>query len=122
MKPIDLNRLQDFSDGTEAGLRDLAAMLVGHMEECLAAIRRGVTGQDSEVVRSESHRGAGTFGACGAGPLSALLARIETLAGVQNLDEASALVPEAEREVAKVREVLAARFDSLGIDSAKADQ
>ena len=28
MTPIDLTRLRDFSDGTQAGLRDLAALLL----------------------------------------------------------------------------------------------
>ena len=62
MTPIDLTRLRDFSDGTEPGLRDLAALFVTHMEECLLAIRRAVDGRDSEVIRSEAHRGAGTAG------------------------------------------------------------
>ena len=78
MNPIDLTRLRDFSDGTESGLRDLAALFVTHMEECLRAISRGVAGQDAEVIRTEAHRGAGTFGACGAQPLAALLAEVET--------------------------------------------
>lgn len=122
MTPIDLDRLQDFSDGTESGLRDLAAMLVTHMEECLVAIRRGVAERDSELLRTEAHRGAGTFGACGTGPLSALLVQIETLAGAQRVDEASALVPEVEREVAKVREVLAARFDPQDVAPTQVEQ
>jgi HPt (histidine-containing phosphotransfer) domain-containing protein len=122
MNPIDVNRLQDFSDGTESGLRDLVSLLVTHMEECLLAIRRGVAEKDSEIIRAESHRGAGSFGACGAGPLSALLVRVETLAGAQRVEEASALVPEVEREVAKVREFLNGRFDSPGIASTKVEQ
>ena len=121
MNPIDLNRLQDFSDGTESGLRDLAALLVTHVEECLVAIRGGVAEKDSEVIRVESHRGAGTFGACGAGPLSALLTEIETLAGAQRVEEASALLPALEREVAQVREFLAGRFDAQDIAATKVE-
>jgi len=122
MNPIDLNRLQDFSDGTESGLRDLAALLATHVEECLVAIRGGVAGQDSEMIRVEAHRGAGTFGACGAGPLSALLTEIETLAGAQRVEEASALLPALEREVTRVREFLAGRFDSQDIAATKVEQ
>jgi hypothetical protein len=47
MTPIDLTRLRDFSDGTESGRRDLAALFVTHMEECLLAIRRAVDERDS---------------------------------------------------------------------------
>ena len=54
--------------------------------------------------------------------MSALLVRIEALAGAGSLDEASALVPEVEREVAKVRDFLTARFDSQDTASAKVKQ
>src|SRR5215203_4711013 len=106
MRPIDLTRLRDFSDGTESGLRDLAALFVTHMEECLLAISGGVAGQDAEVIRTEAHRGAGTFGACGAQPLAALLAEIERLGAAQHVDEVSALLPRLADEVARVREFL----------------
>jgi len=122
MNPVDMNRLQDFSDGSESGLRDLAALLVTHVEECLVAIRRGVAEKDGETIRSEAHRGAGTFGACGAGALSALLVRIETLAGARKVEEASALVPELEREAAQVRQFLAARFGAQAIAATKVEQ
>ena len=106
MTPIDLTRLRDFSDGTEAGLRDLAALFVTHMEECLLAIRRGAEERDSAVIRSEAHRGAGTFGACGAQPLAALLLDVEKLGAAQQVDEAAALLAAVASEVARVREFL----------------
>ena len=106
MTPIDLTRLRDFSDGTEPGLRDLAALFVTHMEECLLAIRRAVDERDSDVIRSEAHRGAGTFGACGAQPLAALLLDVERLGAAGRVDEAAALLPAVAAEVARVREFL----------------
>jgi HPt (histidine-containing phosphotransfer) domain-containing protein len=112
MNPIDLTRLRDFSDGTESGLRELAALFVTHMEECLLAIRRGVAEWDGEVIRSEAHRGAGTFGACGAQPLAALLVDLEKLGAAQNVDEALALLPEVAGEVDRVREFLEATLES----------
>jgi HPt (histidine-containing phosphotransfer) domain-containing protein len=108
MNPIDVTRLRDFSDGTESGLRDLAALLVTHMEECLLAIRRGVAEQDGEVIRSEAHRGAGTFAACGAQPLAALLADVEKLGAARHVDEVSARLPEVAAEVERVRDFLEA--------------
>ena len=111
MNPIDLTRLRDFSDGTESGLRDLAALLVTHMEECLLAICRAVDEQDGAVIRSEAHRGAGTFGACGAQPLAALLLNVERLGEAQRVDEVSALLPELAAEVARVREFLEATLE-----------
>ena len=106
MTPIDLTRLRDFSDGTEAGLRDLAALFVMHMDECLLAIQRAVEERDSAVIRSEAHRGAGTFGACGAQPLAALLRDVETFGATGRIDEAAALLPAVASEIACVRDFL----------------
>jgi HPt (histidine-containing phosphotransfer) domain-containing protein len=113
MTPIDLTRLRDFSDGTEAGLRDLAALFVTHMEECLLAIRRAAEEGDGAVIRAEAHRGAGTFGACGAQPLAALLLDVERFGAAQQVDEAAALLPAVESEVARVREFLEATLEQV---------
>ena len=113
MTPIDLTRLRDFSDGTEAGLRDLAGLFVTHMEECLLAIQRAVEERDSAVIRSEAHRGAGTFGACGAQPLAALLLELETLGVEQNVDAAAARLPAVSSEVARVREFLETTLEQV---------
>jgi HPt (histidine-containing phosphotransfer) domain-containing protein len=118
MQPIDLARLRDFSDGTEAGLRDLAALFVTHMDECLQALQRGAAAQDAEVFRTEAHRAAGTFGACGAQPLSALLLELETAAAGRTLAEATALVPRIEAEVARVREFLDRALGPANADTA----
>ena len=120
MNPIDLPRLRDFSDGTEAGLRELAALLITHMDECLAALRRGAAEQDAETIRIEAHRGAGTFGACGAQSLSALLAGLEHAAG--ELAEAVARLPQIEAEAARVRAYLAATLPAAGADGSDATQ
>lgn len=124
MKPIDLDRLRDFSDGTEAGLRDLAGLFLAHLDECLEALQRGVAEQDGELMRTEAHRGAGTFGACGAQPLSAMLVEVETLAAAGKVAEASALLPRVEAEVAQVRQSLDAVLqpDSARDDATKVEQ
>ena len=113
MTPIDLARLRDFSDGTETGLRDLAALFVTHMEECLLALQRAVEARDAAAIRSEAHRGAGTFGACGAQPLAALLIDVEKLGAAQQVDDAAALLPAVESEVARVREFLRATLEQV---------
>jgi HPt (histidine-containing phosphotransfer) domain-containing protein len=115
MHPIDLGRLRDFSDGTDAGMRDLAGLFVAHLDECLEALRRGVATQDAEVIRTEAHRGAGTFGACGAQPLSALLVALEHSAAARQLPEATALLPQVEAEVVRVREFLDTALDPAGV-------
>ena len=122
MQPIDLARLREFSDGTETGLRDLAGLFVTHMNECLEALRHGVDGQDAALIRTEAHRGAGTFGACGAQPLSALLAEVERLAAAGQLGEAVARLPLVEAEVARVRDFLESAFEPAGAGDSGATQ
>jgi HPt (histidine-containing phosphotransfer) domain-containing protein len=114
MPPIDLARLRDFSDGTETGLRDLAGLFVTHLDECLEALRQGAAVQDAALMRTEAHRGAGTFGACGAQPLSALLSEVETLAATGQLPAAVARLPQVEAEVARVREFLDTALEPAG--------
>jgi hypothetical protein len=54
----------------------------------------------------EAHRGAGTFGACGAQPLAALLLDVEGLGAAGRVAEAATLLPAVAGEVARVREFL----------------
>ena len=112
MDPIDLSRLREFSDGTDHGVRYLAALFLGHMDECVAAIRAAVEAGDGERIRTEAHRGAGTAGACGARGLSTGLLELESLGAGGQVDESSARLPAIEREVKGIREFLDRAFDT----------
>ena len=112
MNPIDLSRLREFSDGTDHGVRYLAALFISHMDECVASIRAAVTAEDGERVRTEAHRGAGTAGACGAQGLYRGLLELESLGASGQIGESSARLPAIEREVKGIREFLDRTFDT----------
>ena len=114
MDPIDLARLRDFSDGTDNGMRELARMFLQHMDECLAAVRTAVAAGDWGSVRTEAHRGGGTAGACGAGELAAMLLQLEALALERRAEDAVALIPGVERELAQVSRFLDRTFAAAG--------
>ena len=114
MAPIDLARLRDFSDGTDQGMRELAGLFLSHLEECVAALRAGMQTGDSERLRTEAHRAAGTAGACGAHALAALLNGLETTEAGERAAAAQASVPEIEAELSQVRRFLSASLGHAG--------
>ena len=114
MDPINLVRLRDFSDGTDAGMRQLADMFLTHMDECAEALADAVAGSRLDHVRAEAHRTAGTAGACGAQPLAQLLGTLETLDAQQLAEQAPALVKQIEEEMANVRAFFATIFEPRG--------
>jgi CheY-like chemotaxis protein len=109
MPPVDMARLRDFSDGTDAGVRQLADMFVSHMTECLEGLRVAAESGNKSVLRAEAHRWAGTAGACGARALAELLRQLEALDPADDSD-AARLVSAIAAELAKVRSFLHAIF------------
>src|SRR5688500_561077 len=111
MDPINLARLRDFSDGTDAGMRELADMFLTHMDECAEALAGAVAESRLERIRAEAHRTAGTAGACGAHHLAELLGTLETLDAKQLAEDSPALVKQIEEEMARVRTFFATIFE-----------
>ena len=118
MAPIDLARLRDFSDGTDQGMRELAGLFLSHMEECVEALRSGMQAGDSERLRTEAHRAAGTAGACGANALAALLSGLETTDAAERVAASLTRVPEIEAELSQVRQFLSGSLGHVGDHSA----
>ena len=112
MDPIDLARLRDFSDGTDAGMRELADMFMEHMADCAAALRPAVAEGRADVIRAEAHRASGTAGACGAQELAALLAALEAAGAEGRTGDAPGLMQRIDKETARVRAFFTVVFDA----------
>ena len=106
--PIDLERLRQLSDGTPAGVEQLAQMFVTHITETAGELRAAVDGGRGPEIRAVAHRGAGTAGACGARSLAATLAALEAAGRDGPIDDAPRLMAEAEAEIDRVRQFLSA--------------
>lgn len=102
--PVDLERLREFSDGTDDGVRTLAGLFLDELEEAARALGRSVgTPTELETI---AHRTGGTAGACGAVALAGVLLNIESMARAGQVEQAAGLLPQLERELAAVRQFL----------------
>jgi HPt (histidine-containing phosphotransfer) domain-containing protein len=102
--PVDLERLREFSDGTDDGVRTLAGLFLDELEETARALRRSVgTPTELETI---AHRTGGTAGACGAVALAGVLLNIESMARAGQVEQAFGLLPQLERELTAVRQFL----------------
>ena len=75
--PVDVQRLVEFSDGTESGLRTLIDIFISDSASTLDDLSRAVADGDSDAIRLLAHRAGGSCSACGARRLSSLLLRLE---------------------------------------------
>ena len=110
--PIDLERFRDCSDGTPAGLQQLADMFLERMSEAAHALGPAVRDAQAEVIRTEAHRAAGAAGACGARVLGELLSRLEALGAERRLESTPAILGQFEQELTRVRRFLDAARDN----------
>lgn len=100
--PVDLERLREFSDGTDDGVRTLAGLFLEELEEAARALERSAAGAGTEL-EAIAHRTGGTAGACGAVALAGVLLNIESIAHAGQVEQAAGLLPQLERELTAVR-------------------
>src|SRR5215207_2894982 len=100
--PVDLARLAEFSDGTEAGLRTLIEIFLQDSAETAAELDEAVRSVRCPEIEMLAHRAGGASGACGAGHLSELLSTLEALARTGTTDGARALMLEVSSELDRV--------------------
>lgn len=102
--PVDLERLREFSDGTDEGVRTLAGLFLHELEEAADALRRSAGAQAE--LETVAHRAGGTAGACGAVALASVLLNIESMARAGQIEQAAGLLPQLDRELTAVRQFL----------------
>ena len=109
--PVDLERLREFSDGTDDGVRTLASLFLEELEEAARALGRSAGAGAWTELETIAHRTGGTAGACGAVALAGVLSKIESMAHAGQVEQAAGLLPQLERELTAVRQFL--RLDIL---------
>ena len=105
--PVDLARLRELTDGTEAGLGELVDFFLEQttlqIEQLVGAVRDG----QADRVRSIAHSCAGASATCGVRELVPLLRALEQLGLEQKLASADAACAAVMSEFARVRVFLA---------------
>jgi len=111
---IDLERLREFSDGTEDGLRTLIRIFLEDIAQMIGELRAAVTGGDAAEIRLLAHRSAGSSSACGAPGLSALLGDLEEAALSGRMDGRAGQMAAIDTELDRVTLFLTDYLASLG--------
>jgi HPt (histidine-containing phosphotransfer) domain-containing protein len=104
--PVDLERLREFSDGTDDGVRTLAGLFLDELEEAARGLGRSAAASARTELEAIAHRAGGTAGACGAVALAGVLLNVESMARVGEVEQAAGLLPQLERELTAVRQFL----------------
>ena len=112
--PIDLERLAEFSDGTDEGLRTLVRIFLEDVAEALKELRGAVTRGDCPEIRVLAHRSAGSCGACGAGRLAELLSGLEEIGRSGSSEGSTESMTAIDAELERVTLFVKAHLASLG--------
>ena len=98
-EPVDLARIEEFSDGTAEGLRELVELLLEDSRETLTAMAATLAETDWAGLTLLAHRFRGTCSVVGAEPLGRQLAELEACAAVVPMEELATRIAGIEREV-----------------------
>ena len=105
--PVDMERLRELTDGTEAGFREMVNLYLDQttlqLEQLQAAVRAGQSGE----VRRLAHSCAGASATCGMNQLVPLLRELERQGYEEKLITAEALCAGVAHEFTRIRTVLA---------------
>jgi CheY-like chemotaxis protein len=105
--PVDMERLRELTDGTEAGVRELVNLYIEQttvqLQELDAAIRAGQAAE----VRRVAHSCAGASATCGMGGIVPLMREMEQQGFEGKLTTAAALCADAVREFDRISAFLA---------------
>ena len=105
--PVEMDRLNDLTDGNEDSLRELADMYFKQTTQQFAQIRTALAGKRSDEVRRVAHSCAGASATLGMKRLGQLMRDLEKAGADGALTEASQICEDAGREYAAVKEFLA---------------
>jgi HPt (histidine-containing phosphotransfer) domain-containing protein len=108
--PVDMQRLNDFTDGNPDNFRELATLYISQTSQQLEQLEAAVQAGDFEGVRRVAHSCAGASATCGVQGLVPLLRELEHQGGERTLTNAAELCREANREFERVRVFLEAQM------------
>jgi len=112
--PVDLDRLREFSDGTDEGLRALARLFLADSDETVVELAGAVDRRAAAEIQFLAHRARGSVAACGAARLAEILLEMESLALQGRAADAASMMPSVERELREVQTFVSASLLSVG--------
>jgi signal transduction histidine kinase/HPt (histidine-containing phosphotransfer) domain-containing protein len=105
--PVEMDRLNDLTDGNEDSLRELADMYFKQTTQQFAQIQAALTASQADVVRRVAHSCAGASATLGMMRLGQMMRDLEKAGAAGALTEATRICEDAAREYAAVKKFLA---------------
>jgi CheY-like chemotaxis protein len=105
--PVNLERLMEFSEGTEESLRELIALYLKQTAEQLDQIGRALSASDADAVWRVAHSCAGASATCGMSGMVKVLREMERQSHEGRLTAVPQLLEQARREFGRIRDFLA---------------
>jgi CheY-like chemotaxis protein/nitrogen-specific signal transduction histidine kinase/HPt (histidine-containing phosphotransfer) domain-containing protein len=105
--PVDMERLQEFTDGNPENLRELATLYLNQTTEQLEQLDTAVAAGAAAEVRRLAHSCAGASATCGMRRLAPILRQLENQSFAGDLSNAAQLCCQANAEFERIRTFLA---------------
>jgi CheY-like chemotaxis protein/HPt (histidine-containing phosphotransfer) domain-containing protein len=105
--PVDMARLNDFTDGSQENLRELIALYLEQSNEQITRLAAAVRAGDAPAVRHLAHSCAGASATCGMARMVPLLRELERKGHEGRLAGAAKLCEEVVQEFDRIRLFLA---------------
>jgi CheY-like chemotaxis protein len=110
--PVDIDRLNEFTDGNLESLRELVTLYLDQTTSQLEHLKAAIRAQSAAEVRRLAHSCAGASATCGMRRLVPMLRELEHKGSENKLDGAAAICENASREFARIRTFLEAHLAS----------
>jgi CheY-like chemotaxis protein len=118
--PVDLERLQELTDGDPKTVRDLVGLYLQQTAEQLQNIQAALAAPSAPDLKRAAHSCAGSSATCGMNAILPPLRELERLAHEQQLDAAPRQLEQANREFGRIKAFLTVYLKSL--DSVASDR
>jgi CheY-like chemotaxis protein len=110
--PVDIDRLNEFTDGNLESLRELVTLYLDQTTTQLEQLEAAIQAQSATEVRRLAHSCAGASATCGMRQLVPLLRELEHKGYENKLEGAAAICQTASREFERIRTFLEAHLAS----------
>ena len=119
--PVDIDRLNEFTDGNLDSLRELVTLYLDQTSTQLEQLEAAISSQSASDVRRLAHSCAGASATCGMRKLVPMLRELEHKGFENKLDGSAAICQNAAREFDRIRAFLEAHLASCSNLASDAD-
>jgi signal transduction histidine kinase/HPt (histidine-containing phosphotransfer) domain-containing protein len=105
-EPVDMARLQEFTDGDKDNLRELVTLYLEQTEEQVKQLEEAVRADSANEVRRLAHSCAGASATCGMRRLVPLLRELERQGSEGQLTNAARLSDQVKEELGRISQFL----------------